>query len=347
MGVRADGKYGALHTRKILRKGVSLKLGQYYRDHLRQKLALEFPELKFPTINITNGTSFRIIGCHGEEIPNSLIRQLSSRRAAIEEACKQNPSKAKHVIAVETRDRKVEAVDQEEFFAKHKKIAKEHGFNVEAFLTRSRQHHRVITTTKAVIAAMAEEAQYRTIGGFTKPIKQKRTGKPNRQPLRLEHRQKVHTKKGPPSSKKIKSLIETILQRYGFQIVHDLNLAFERENDKQKRKEQQWQRKPIGHRLLDKYLPQRPPSKKTKLDIEFQFWTGRITLSQRLYLRHKYEYGLPKYFMPKSRLSINLAYATRQITRKQQLLLLKHFDHLHKRSPEIRTIIRTDSPKRK
>ena len=155
VGVRADGKYGALNTRKLLKKGVSRQLGQYYRDSLRQKLALEFPELKFPTVNITGGTSFRIVGCDGEEIPESLIRQLSSRRAAIEAACKKNPSKAKHQIAVETRDRKVEVVDRDEFFARHRRIAKEHGFNVQAFLAHSRQQHIVTTATKAMVTAMA------------------------------------------------------------------------------------------------------------------------------------------------------------------------------------------------
>lgn len=112
--LRQDGKWGALDTRNILRYQVPIKLGQYYRDCLRYQLSLEFPDLKLPITEITNGRSFRVVGHGGEEIPQSFIKSLSSRRADIEKAKRSNPDKSMHEIAIETRDRKVENLNKEE-----------------------------------------------------------------------------------------------------------------------------------------------------------------------------------------------------------------------------------------
>ncbi|MEP1075203.1 relaxase domain-containing protein [Leptolyngbya sp. PL-A3] len=67
---------------------------------------------------------------------------------------------------------------------------------------------------------------------------------------------------------------------------------------------------------------------RSKAAIEFQYFTGQIKLSERLYLWQKNQLGTPTFFTPKSRAMINFCAATGRITRTQQIKLLERNQHI-------------------
>ena len=82
----------------------------------------------------------------------------------------------------------------------------------------------------------------------------------------------------------------------------------------------------------------------SRLGIDVAYATYKIGQAQRLYLYHKYGYGLPK-GIPRTQVSINLAYATRQITAGQRLYLLHHQTRSQAvpaidRKPEMKRVLR-------
>lgn len=69
---------------------------------------------------------------------------------------------------------------------------------------------------------------------------------------------------------------------------------------------------------------------------ELRFWTGQISLSQRIFHHLKQGHQVPSLGTPKTRMGIYFARSLGRISRPQQLMLLLRNGHIHDNSPEIR-----------
>lgn len=76
--------------------------------------------------------------------------------------------------------------------------------------------------------------------------------------------------------------------------------------------------------------------KRAFLATELRFWTGQISLSQRIFHHLKQGHQVPSLGTPKTRMGINFARAMGRISRPQQLMLLLQNGHINDNSPEIR-----------
>lgn len=158
--LKPNGKAGAIDARAFFstngEERLRFQLGDVYRSELRRELE---ETLHFPTIRkeIKNGASFEIKG-----VPESLLRELSSRSAAINEAVEKSErelsreltGKERQKIVYETREEKG-YVERSMLFARWKEAGTRHGFDPSLLLNRPPP--RVIAETRALTRAVSQD----------------------------------------------------------------------------------------------------------------------------------------------------------------------------------------------
>ena len=354
--IRQDGKGGAADLGPLLKRETIFELGQLFRDSLRGHLSEIFQDnhLQFPVVPIKNGHSFTIKAHGGEEIPRELCKRYSPRREAILEALedidKPTPKRVQ-VAVLKTRPQKPEASGQAERSEEWRRIAKdEFGFSTTEFLGHSRERYVETATTLAVMEVLKSRAEERLRKTQSKESKRdvSRKFSPPEPVLPYAHKSSPRSRKTQeknPQQTPIRKQTKAIKQRRepkSFQSAYSYEgaLTEAREESRKRAKRLRFKMRflyytnQIDTATYKKYTVK--PQKMTRIGIEARYWLGGMTLGQRLALRQFSGHGAPKYGVPKSRIGINLSYATGQITREQQLVLLKKNHHIRDNSPEIR-----------
>lgn len=365
LGVRENGKAGALDLRPVLKANTVYELGQVFRDSLRGHLsfALEDAHLQFPVVPIKNGRSFTVKGHKGEEIPAELLKAYSPRSEAIKNALKETKEPtAKQIQAavLKTRPAKPHPKDRNKRAEEWRLLARDkYAFSSEAFFSRSRERYIKTATDLAMLQLLEERANKRN-----KDQCQRRTqiahnhaeeiatnlfrqaeGRTSRKQLTKITPQKAKERKKLSEILSPRSLTKSIVTRLESRFIpstYSYEGAFAEARAKSEKRAKRLRRLmhfryvtyQIDYATYKKFTE--PPKPMTRIGIEARYWSGSITLGERLALRKISGHEPPKYGMPKTRIAINLAYATRQITRTQQLILLRRNGLITPTSPEIR-----------
>ncbi|MEO1146705.1 MAG: MobF family relaxase [Cyanobacteria bacterium J06638_22] len=338
--IRQDGQGGALDTRALLKREVIFDLGQQFRDRLQRELSKEFPHLECYSTRIKNGTSFGIKG-----IPPSLSNAFSHRRTQIEAGLREleHPT-AKQVqkVVVETRPKKETVTSQDALFKTWRVIGLTHGFDANRFEADARARHRISDPATS---------------GQPKSVRQTIQAK-ERQPAKSHCRPRLNpsvTKRcakmpsaiaSKPAKRKewLRAIVRKVKDSMTPEWLRPIGRPGERNDARRElararqfaeKRHARFQRKMTALYATGQISPRAykrcingKAEVRSKTAIEFRYFTGQIKLSERLYLWHKNQLGVPKLGVPKSRAMINLSAATGNITRTQQIRLLERSGHI-------------------
>jgi conjugative relaxase-like TrwC/TraI family protein len=330
VGIKADGQGGTLDSRHLLKKDFIHRQGQEFRDHLALNFQNAFGQdgLTLEQVKIKNGISYRVVG-----IPDAICDAFSKRRLAIKKELEslESPTVRQVQTAVlKTRNPKPERINLTELRKKWEAIAKEHDFDASAFLEKARERRGYEIRFQAMVAEhdlkLSPFDQARAIGQH---IWQEYNHYPDDETIQSRSLPKAPDNAVSQKLKLSQQLLKGLLQSRLFRRL-TLDEKIERALQKADRQAHLFRRKffflyatgQINRRTYLKYTQDKGRSK-TALGIEFQYWTGRINLSERIRLRVEHQHGLPKVGMPKTKPTINLAYAMGQISQVQRLLMLK------------------------
>lgn len=349
MGIKADGHGGALDTKCILKKEFIHRHGQEFRD----RLAVHFQEtfrqdgLKLEQVAIKNGVSYRIVG-----IPDAICDAFSKRRQAIEKELEwlESPTtKQVQTAVLKTRKSKPDRINLTELRKQWEATAKEHCFDMSAFLEQASKQWEQKGGHRVAMAHLQEQQNHLSSSSFDGQTQFKlevssvAKARAVRQQVRPWHGRHFSADviDSPISPRKgeigVQSKALTLSQRLlrglrQSRLFHrrSLDEKIERAREKAIKRERLFRRKffflyatgQINRRLYLKHTEGKGLPK-TLLGIEFQYWTGRIKLGQRIRLRVEHNHGLPKIGMPKTKLAINFAYASGQVSELQRLIMLK------------------------
>lgn len=347
-GIHADGRSGALDSKRLLNKQFIHGHGQEFRESFYSHLSRELQEygLRYrrTEFDSDNGWTYRIDG-----IPQNLCDALSTRSKEVAQKLKEmypetkNPTSYQVQAAVlESRKKKSKNVRMSELKKHWRTIAEEHGFDAVKFLEESRQ--RAVSFHKEPEAKQATTPKKRasTPQRMTKrSVSEPASVAPDYQRLQqLKHqaraiKQHVHSHQQPAqrTPKNIHASRPVNLVRQFRALVtrrQSLDERIQKARAKAQKRRKRVVRKllflyatgQISRRTYLKYTRARQQPQ-TNLGIEFQYWTGRMKLGQRLALHRKQGHATPKKGVPRSRLGVEIAYARGQISEVQKLLLLK------------------------
>lgn len=349
-GIHADGRSGALDSRRVLNKPFIHGHGQEFRESFYSHLSRELQEYglcyRRTEFDSDNGWTYCIEG-----IPQNLCDALSTRSKEVKQKLKEmypetkNPTSYQVQAAVlESRKNKSKNVRMSELKKHWRTIAEEHGFDAVTFLEESRQRavslqkkepevKQAVSPTKQR-ASTPQSTTKRSVAepGSVAPDYQRRQ--------QLKHQARVikqhvpsHQQPAQRTPKNIHASRPVSLVRQFRALVtrrQSLDERIQKARAKAKKRRKHVARKllflyatgQISRRTYLKYTRARQQPQ-TNLGIEFQYWTGRMKLGQRLALHRKQGHATPKKGVPRSRLGIEIAYARGQISEVQKLLLLK------------------------
>lgn len=355
VGIKADGHGGALDTKCILKKEFIHRHGQEFRD----RLAIHFQEtfrqdgLKLEQVAIKNGVSYRVVG-----IPDAICDAFSKRRQAIKkelDSLDSPTTKQVQTAVLKTRKSKPDRINLTELRKQWEATAKEHRFDMSAFLEKAReQWERQVDFLVAMAhlqehqnhlnySSIDEQAQFKLeLPSVAKARQVRQQVRPWRERYSsYERYSSADVIDSPMSSRKGEGGVESKTLSLSQRLLRGLRQSrlfhrrsldekIDRAREKAIKRERLFRRKffflyatgQINRRLYLKHTEGKGLPK-TLLGIEFQYWTGRIKLGQRIRLRVEHNHGLPKVGMPKTKLAINFAYAKGQISELQRLIMLK------------------------
>ncbi len=267
-----------------------------YDTQMRQQL---LDRLNLPTIDkpLTKGGSFEVVG-----VPQELKDAFSKRRKEIEKLLSPDDT-AKQVQwkVLATRSPKEKDVDREALFAAWRGVAREYGFDVERFYQNA--HERIC------------------VHGHKPPAPHEKRDRTRETRIGRDQ---------PPSYDRELERLYEYLFKHRNDIRRELAQAstfFEKSERYWRNVERRFDKAHKQQRELS--IEQRENRRTFRQKMLFLYATGRVSRSD--YLRYTDVRGLPR-----SKLGINLSYATYKISRKQQQFLLKKYGHERRKEPQTR-----------
>ncbi|MEM9803749.1 MAG: MobF family relaxase [Cyanobacteria bacterium P01_D01_bin.56] len=360
VGLKKDGTGGTLNSNRLLNKDFIFKLGQRFRNSLACHMADQFQDfgLQLEPFKIKNGYGYRVKG-----IPQKLCDALSSRRNVIKaKLAKETDLNSRKIqaIVLKTRPKKPKQINLTNLRAIWKEIVKEHDFDLNTFLAKSQNRYNKTLSNQALINLQRlrdQEGRQDIVNQWP----EKTLGNPGRsleiEAARAVRRQILRSKPSFPLAV-TKSVVRNTsthaentkedefhpaqiirkLQQQGSYLKWFQRRSLDEKLERAVRKAQKHQ-KWFKRKLLFLYAIGRINRKtylkftdgrglpKTLLGIEWEYWSGKLKLSQRIHLRLKHRHGIPKFGMPKkSRMAINFSRAINQISEVQRLQLLKELE---------------------
>ncbi|MBW4444276.1 MAG: relaxase domain-containing protein [Plectolyngbya sp. WJT66-NPBG17] len=301
VGIRKDGRAGALDGDRLL--NLQFQCSKVYDAKMRQQL---HDRLHLSTIekSLAKGTSFEISG-----VPRDLCTEFSKRRQEIEKVLSpHDTAKQVQVKVLASRSPKAKDFNRESLFTLWREVGREFGFDAQQFLEQARNQSRDRCEQETEKKSEHTHGKENSKIGLPEGVSKRKVKKLVN--YLLKHQEKIKREVSKildyyDDTKRYWDEIELRFQR-GFQ---------ERDEWKIRKKIQQIEREERRIRNNQKFL--------------LLYATGKIRRVD--YLRYTEGRGLPT-----SKLGINIAYATRKISRKQQRYLLEKNGHTQAKEPSTR-----------
>jgi conjugative relaxase-like TrwC/TraI family protein len=368
-GIRESGRGGAVHAQAFLHAHSPHRAKLTERFHEEVRVGLE-RELGVKTYynHLAQGRSVAVAG-----VPPSLAQHFSKRRHQIKEALLPgDSSKQVQAKVLATRRQKLRDVRHEDLYSQWREVAREYGFDYrkviyqdqKPFQQRERTEYREESanrseSTKALVPlqtgkreheeAVLHEAKrdpkrdrerFRSFREYREEKWEERRSRPvpPRRPLsEQEAREQTFSFERLKAMKELRD----IQSRESFE--RGLDKAFRKTRESSKRREERYQRKQLflyvtGQISHDRYVRNTKENRelsRTKFGINVAYATWQISRKQQRYLLSKYGHTQKFQGLPRTRVGINLAYTTYQITNHQRLALLYH--HRQLRAQDLQT----------
>jgi conjugative relaxase-like TrwC/TraI family protein len=307
--LRENGRGGALDGRELLKR--QFTTGEIYRNTLRYQLSKELG-LRPIDKQLEKGWSFELRG-----IPETLCQEFSKRRKQIEAVLnKEDTPKQVQVKVLATRKTKLYSIKRDDLFAVWRGVAREHGFHAKDFMEQVKKENQFT----------AENSRFRALNSAIEEVSLK---------IRLEEyrlKREQYWQRIDRDFEKARLRSAKRQRRYRRKMI--FLYATGKISRTQYRMYTEDRESPRSKLGINFAYATHQISRSQQLYLLGKY--GHRDREQTEPRDHKPQHHRHRYRTePKTKIAINWEYATHRISEGQRLYLMFKYDHLKKAEPKL------------